>query len=543
MLREFNPTRLRAVSIILVSLSLLGMVIVPKPLRSASAAAPQPTALPFTDVNPLGATFFLEREVEPWKREQTIKMAKEAGIGWIKQMFSWEEIEPQKDYFFDDKFKKSSWQKYDEIVDLSEKYGIRIIARLDRPPAWTRKDNRYPTAPPDNFEDYARYVKTVVARYKGRIQHYQIWNEPNIWPEWGDQAVDPPAYAAMLRAAFKAAKSADPDVVVLSAPLAQTLEESSRNMSELKYLDALYKAGARDYFDVQLANAYGFGMPPDAPPDPNALNFSRLKLLREVMERNGDGNKTIWLNEFGWNATPQDFPAHNAYWGRVTEEQQAAYTTQAIQLARSWGWIGVLNTWYFRQVGDIPVDKSEYFFRIVDVDFTPRPIFHALKEVGQQMAVAPPGTHEEMNGGVAASPGWRGSFQLSASGTRVLVSPEDGGRVTFTFDGSELTMNVLTGKAPAGIDVIVDGKDRKTAEIPGSDAPQFQPVTLVKNLMPGIHSVEVGHKSGPAVTFDSFTVANNPNPIPFWGVLSILLLGIAGLVASFLVRRRKSVTT
>jgi len=52
-------------------------------------------AIPNTDVNPYGANFFLEREVEPYKREETIKMAAEAGIGWVKQQFVWAEIEPQ----------------------------------------------------------------------------------------------------------------------------------------------------------------------------------------------------------------------------------------------------------------------------------------------------------------------------------------------------------------------------------------------------------------------------------------------------------------
>ena len=536
-LTHFSLARLRIAFIILIALSLTGMVVVPRPSRAAPAAEEPPGAPPFTDVNPLGAAFFFEREVEPWKREQTLRMAREAGIGWVKQIFAWDEIEPQKSYYFDDKFKKSSWQKYDEIVDLTERYGMRIIARLDLPPAWTRKDNRFPTAPPDNFEDYANFVKTIAARYKGRIQYYQIWHEPNIWPEWGDRPVDAAAYTKMLKAAYEAAKSVDPHIVILSAPLAQTLEESPYNLSELRYLDAMYKAGAKGYFDILLANGYGFDAPPDAPADPNALNFSRLKLLREVMERNSDSSKPVWLNEMAWNASPADFPSDKLFWRRVTEEQQAAYTAQAVQLARSWGWIGVLNTWYFRQVGDISVERSEYFFRIVDVDFTPRPLFFALRDLGRQIRVAPSGTHEETNAAVAAGPGWSSISRQDASGGRALQGRE-GARVTFSFDGSELEASVLGAATPTTVEIFVDGKNSKTLDLPGSGEGQLRSVTLAQDLRPTVHAVELRHASGPPLILDTFTVSTKPNDLPFWGLMAAAAVGMLGVIASFIKWRR-----
>ncbi|MFN2225418.1 MAG: beta-galactosidase, partial [Anaerolineae bacterium] len=136
--------------------------------------------IPHTDVSPYGANFFLDREVEDWKQERTLEMAQAAGIGWIKQQFSWEEIEPVHKGEFE-------WAKYDRIVDLAERYGMNLIARLDRPPDWTRQDNRFKTRPPDDFEDYGDFVYEVVRRYRGRVRYVQIWNEPNLSAEWGFQ--------------------------------------------------------------------------------------------------------------------------------------------------------------------------------------------------------------------------------------------------------------------------------------------------------------------------------------------------------------------
>ena len=112
------------------------------------------------------------------------------------------------------------------VVDLAEKHDLEIVARLDHPPAWSRsrpQEETGPFAPPDRVSDYGDYVAAVAERYRGRIRYYQLWNEPNIYPEWGEQAVDPVAYTEMLRVAYERAKEADPNVYVIAAPLAVTL--------------------------------------------------------------------------------------------------------------------------------------------------------------------------------------------------------------------------------------------------------------------------------------------------------------------------------
>ena len=333
-------------------------------------------SIPHTDVNPYGANFFLAREVEPWKQELTLEMARDAGIGWIKQQFSWEEIEPQRKGEFD-------WAKYDRIVGLAERYDMQIIARLDRPPDWTRQDNRFKTRPPDDYEDYGDFVYEFVRRYKGRVNYVQIWNEPNLTAEWGFQRVDAVAYTHLLEVAYRRAKEANPDVVVLSGPLAITLEDASMrgNHNDLVFLEQMYQAGAGDCFDILSANAFGLDRPPEDPPAPDMLNFRRVELQRAIMERYGDEDKAIWINEYGWNAPPPDFPEELLTWERVTEAEQAEWTVRGIEWAREhWPWLGVVNIWYFRQVGDVPPDRATYYFALVDPEFHPRPVYEAVRQ-------------------------------------------------------------------------------------------------------------------------------------------------------------------
>lgn len=437
-------------------------VLTPPRLPSAAARVePSPLrTIPDTDLNPYGANFFLQYEAEPWKVDKTLQMAREAGLGWVKQHFPWEDIELRKGKFWDDRLNKSTWEKYDRIVDTARKNGLEVIARLDRPPTWARQDNSVPEAPPDSFEDYGDFVASVVEHYKGRIRYYQLWNEPNIYPEWGNRSVDPLAYARLLKTGYARAKAVDPNVRILSAPLAQTLELGGRNMSELLYLEALYGAGARDHFDILFANGYGFDLPPDAPPDPNVLNFQRVLLVRQIMERHSDGAKPVWFNEFGWNAAPESFPADRLLWKRVSDAQQAEWVVQAIQKARqSWEWAGVFCIWYFRQAGQIPPERADYYFRMVDVGFTPRPVYGQVKRAAETIGMVGPGSYQESNPAVSYRGEWATVLAGDASGGMMRVARASGDGATIAFRGSEL--HLLTRKGPDAptMYVTLDGRE------------------------------------------------------------------------------------
>jgi hypothetical protein len=440
-------------------------------------------SIPNTDVNPYGANFFLSREVEPWKIDKTLQMASEAGIGWVKQHFPWEAVEPlRKGEFVSPATKTDSWAQYDLIVETCEKYGLRIIARLDRPPDWTRQDNTYQERPPDNLEDYGDYVFAFVKRYAGRIDYIQVWNEPNIFPEWGNRPVDPAGYVDLLRVAYRRAKEANPNVYVLSAPLAITLGQAHPDpgqwisMSDLQFLEGMYEAGAAPYFDIYSANAFGMDRSPYDPPDPNTLNFQRVLLQRRIMERYGDADKAIWFNEYGWNAAPETFAPEHLVWRRVGEKEQAEYTLQGIALAhQEWPWAGVFNIWYFRQVGNIPPDRADYYFRMVDVDFTPRPLYFAVQDVASEPTTPGPGRYEETNPNVQRYGRWYNVIDESSSAKAYIRSEREGDSIAFDFRGAGADLIAHRGPSSGQLLISLDGRS-----VPGlpTDAQGFGIVDL-----------------------------------------------------------------
>ncbi|HKP54565.1 MAG TPA: hypothetical protein VJ183_18160 [Chloroflexia bacterium] len=333
--------------------------------------------------NPYGVNVFLHKEVEPWKIEQTLRMVSEANIAWIKQEFPWQEIEFKKGYFFDDKWQKSSWEKFDQIVDLADKYHLKVIARVDHAPDWA-KSGAGGNKPLKDYKDLADFANAMLDHYKGRIQYVQVWNEPNLAGEWvPGTPVDPEGYVEMLKVVYPAIKAAHSDAVVLSAPMAMTLEgpQLRGNMNEIDYWNGMYQAGVKGFFDIASANGYGLDQPPDAAPDPKVLNFRRVELIRDVMVKNGDGERPIWFDEYAWNASPDTLAQEERdFWRHVTPQQQADWTVQGIDYARkNWPWAGVISVWYFRQVGDIPPERAEYYFAMVNPDFSAQPVYEAVK--------------------------------------------------------------------------------------------------------------------------------------------------------------------
>ena len=551
-----NRMRPRVLILLAVSLFLageLGATLISYTIaaRTPAAETHPPRLIPNTDVNPFGANFFLAREVEPWKREKTVRMAAEAGIGWARQQFPWEAIEPRRKGEFVDEQGRSTWRGFDEIVDLFEKYGIQVIARLDRPPDWTRKDNRYKQRPPDNFEDFGDFVYAFVSHYKGRIHYIQIWNEPNIFPEWGDQPVDPAAYVELLKIAYRRAKEADPNVWVLSAPLAINVEDfpDRRNLSDLIFLEEMYKAGAKDYFDILSANAFGMNQPPDAPPGPMVLNFRRVELQRQIMEKYGDGDKAIWFSEYAWNAAPEDFPEDRLIWGRVSEAQQALYTVRGIEMAREqWPWAGVFGIWYFRQPGFIPPDRADYYFRMVDVDFTPRLMYLTVQEATKALGVAGPGYYQETNPAVKPDRNWQPRIESDASARAILESRTPGATLRFTFVGDEVDLVAWRGPAGCRLWVSLDGQPvrdlphdaqgRSYRDLRSLISQWQTRVPLVRNAGPGTHTLELQVADEPAgvCRVDGFVVSGSGEPSFPW--LPVGLLS-GGLVLSVLLLIRE----
>jgi len=415
--------------------------------------------MPQADVNPFGVNTFLEQEVKPERRERQVREIAEAGFTWIRQQFPWEDIEHHAKGDFTDRRNDlngdgipdtiSAWDKYDSIVDLVEKYHLNMLVRLSAPPNWSQPpgtpDSSF--APPADFQDFVDFAVAVAARYRGRLRYYQIWNEPNLYPEWGEQTVNAEAYTDLLCRTYAALKAVDPQIVVVTGALGPTVDLSGVNASDILYLQRMYQAGAGDCFDVLSVQGYGlWSGPTDRRLRQVTINFQRHLWIRDVMVAHGDADKAIWISEAGWNPVPDDPAiADRDRYGRVTDAQAAEWAPLAYQRAQEeWPWIGVITYWFFKEATEDNRDKSPFYFRLLDPDFTPRPVFESLKtymtsDLPKPLGAGRWGTHH------------RGEIRQAEDGREARA---------FRFNGTGLYLCAHQPPTAQTVQVVLDGSAR-----------------------------------------------------------------------------------
>jgi len=373
------------------------------PPTSAPVAAPtapttpKPAASPVASPSPLatGAVPTTDPAVHvflwgnPSTTARDLQLAKEGGFHWLKQRFEWRNIEGKNKGNFE-------WNEPDRIVDAISQSGLKIIARVDNQPKWASSSIQWPgSGPPDNPKDWTDFLSALASRYKGRIQAYEIWNEPNLDREWGDKPPDPNAYVAMLQASYQAIKAADPQALVISAGLSPTTTNNAQAMPDSDYLRAMYSAGARGSFDLLGVNAAGYKAEPCADPgtvaqsadltnnDPSPVDLRRIYAFRHVedvrdlMAQSGDADKRMAIMEMGWT-TDQVHPQYA--WFAVDRQQQAQNLVGAFQCARQrWQpWMGMMTVIYIPDPSWTQ-QQEQYWWAITNPDGTPRPAYTALQ--------------------------------------------------------------------------------------------------------------------------------------------------------------------
>lgn len=328
-------------------------------------------------------------------RETLFKRIGDVHFGWIRQQIRWSAYEPTKGAFQNDYVKR-----VDMLVDQAAARGVHILFSTVNSPAWAGTGGGLPRNP----QDYADFVGFMARRYGMKVQAYEIWNEENYAHETGG-TVDIAAYLPILRAGYQAIKGANKATTVVFGGLTPTAVTGRPSVAvdDVEFLTKLYVLNGGEvkrYFDVLGVHPGSTCNPPDAswPENPatnacgtepdgsrsyttqNAFYFKRLLPLRQVMERNGDDGKQIWLTEFGWASTPQPLPEH-AYAGYVSEAQQAQYLLRAITIAHGYPWIGKMFVWNLNfQVTSNPSDEK-WGYGILRKDWSPRPAYDALKNM------------------------------------------------------------------------------------------------------------------------------------------------------------------
>jgi hypothetical protein len=317
------------------------------PVGPAGGAAPQASSQPIQVSHARGI------QADPRGDTQAnIDHIKKLGLAWVKLQIPWKDVEPEQGIY--------DWTAWDATVDAYAAAGVKVLLTIPKAPDWARpaEDDKSVEGPPADPAAYARFVGAVAGRYRGKVQAIEVWNEQNLWYEAGGKGrVSAAAYVRLLQAAYQAIKAANQDMVVISGGPAPAGTVADMAVDDVEYLQQMYAAGARGYFDALGAHPAGTNCPALADwrtfEDPTAVFrapfeqrhhswcfLGTMEPYREVMVANGDADKTIWVTEFGWAVSSAAWPQGYEFAGDNTPEERAQWIVQAYRWGEEKLWVG-----------------------------------------------------------------------------------------------------------------------------------------------------------------------------------------------------------
>ncbi|MEP7200315.1 MAG: cellulase family glycosylhydrolase [Chloroflexota bacterium] len=369
----------------------------PEPTNTPSGPPPTPrppaaTRVPVVTNQPAPGFFGYGIQIDPGNNlGNAVGQTKAIGFNWIKVQVPYGNFYPQPGLV--------DYSMMDRVVNAAAGQGIRVLFSIVKAPRWSRPPGDTDEGPPADPNTYGFFVGQVAAHFRGKGMAYEIWNEENLYYEWGGRGrkLSAARYMELLRVAYTAIKAADPDAIVVSgAPTPTGFNDGDTAIDDQAYLNQMYAAGLKNYSDAIGAHPSGFNCPADAdwrtmtnpaarfrgPFDnrhPSWCFRGTIEGYRNIMVARGDANKRIWATEFGW-ATVDGLGVSPAggyeYAKDNTQDQQAAWLVQAYQIGKASGYMGVMFMWnlnYNNPPGD---EKSA--FSITYANGTARPAFGAL---------------------------------------------------------------------------------------------------------------------------------------------------------------------
>jgi hypothetical protein len=236
-----------------------------------------------------------------------------------------------------------------EYVDEERRQGIEVVGVLVNTPDWAATNPARPhTSPPQNLylpynhpeNHWGQFVRQVVEHYKGRIDTWIIWNEPDITPDAPNAAYytwsgTPADYYQLLKVAYLNAKEVHPGVRISTAA---TTYWTDIHLGRRQWLERFLDAAGADptaaahnrYFDLVALNLYT---------NPETL-YTVPMLYHQLMRERGF-DAPIWITET--NVIPYDDPVNagtplgTPAQMRATLGEQADYVVQALAMGLAAG--------------------------------------------------------------------------------------------------------------------------------------------------------------------------------------------------------------
>ena len=360
-----------------------------------------------------------------------------AHLALVRRDFLWNDLEPARGTF--------DFAGEDAAVADSRARGVATIGLLAYNAAWASPSHDTATAPdPALFGDF---VGATVGHYRGNAIAWEIWNEENVGFRFWKPVEDPAAYAELLVAANESARAADPAAVILLGGL----NWQGVLLPALEFLDEVYAArpDLGQHYDAIAIHLYPVGYPPMTAPEvaANSRDSSlgkKIALLHAELTWYGDGDKPIYVTEFGWPTTPP-----------VDEPAQARWLVRGAVEAMAAGADRVCFYTLDDSPGPMGLPAQEGAFGIYHLDGTPKLAATALSTL---LTIDPDATLTADESPTAGGPLRVYRFQSTSKGSfRMIFATDDQPHALTIPSATGARWIDISGMALSGMPAMVDG--------------------------------------------------------------------------------------
>lgn len=293
----------------------------------------------------LGVCTHFEKSWKNYKYDN-MELIKNGGTKWIRNDCTWGTVEYPKGTF-------RLPQNILQCIEYAEKKGLNILMPLtyshiyycEEPGCENGcKDESHWTNLPytDNqIAAYAKYCGFMAEALKGRVNHFEIWNEAdnvlfnnNANNEKGDGTV----YAKVLKAAYEAIKKANHDAVVLGVSGAGAAQS-------VNYIEQVLRNGGGNYMDALSIHPYTWT---EKPSDEKEHDFIwEMNEVTKILEKYSCADMPVWATETGY---PLEGVSGET-WTR-SPETQAAYNIRTLVMTKADGRLSKLFHYEFKDTSD-----------------------------------------------------------------------------------------------------------------------------------------------------------------------------------------------
>jgi len=241
---------------------------------------------------------------------RVLDAAQAIGAQWIRIGFIWALANPQRDTYH--------FEEFDWIIGQSVARGLRILPVVMFTPTWASSHPqdlapyRYPPTSQQvgsfasplgtqgtGYDYLYRFAYFIASRYRDQIDHWELWNEPDMASSLKDgngNGSSADEYARMLAYFARGIHDGSPNAQVVLGGLADQPQEPNCDPTYLKRIlgDPVYPAG--ENFDVHNIHT-NFRSPEDIQ--------SQIRRNRDILNYNGLGGKDLWITETSYTPVSQ----------------------------------------------------------------------------------------------------------------------------------------------------------------------------------------------------------------------------------------------